>query len=95
MLPTMSLRDFFRRHRNVFSISTREVDGGRGNEDMLVEEYGERATETEHEAGWVGRGGGGAGSVSTAGSALGLASVQPDPSYDEIADGEPPPDQAS
>jgi hypothetical protein len=95
MLSTMSLRDFFRRHGNVFSVSSREVDGGRGNEDMLVEDYGERANEAEHEAGWVGRGGGGAGSVSTAGSSLGLASLQPDPSYDEIADGEPPPDQAS
>jgi hypothetical protein len=95
MLLLMSLRDFFRRHRNVFSISTPEVDGGRGNEDMLVEEYGERAIEAEHEAGWVGRGGGGAGSVSTAGSSLGLASVQPDVAYDEIADGEPSPDQAS
>jgi hypothetical protein len=79
----------------VFSISTREVDGGRGNEDMLVEEYGERATEAKHEAGWVGRGGGGTGSVSMAGSSLGLASVQPDPSYDEIEHGEPPSDQAS
>ena len=95
MLPMMSLRDFFRRHGNVFSISTRQVDGGRGNEDMLVEEYGERAIEAEREAGWVGRGAGGTGSVSTAGSSLGLASLEPDPSYDEVADGEPPPDQAS
>ena len=91
----MSLADWFRRHRNVFSISTREVIAKPGEDDMLVEEYGERATEAEREAGWVGRGGGGAGSVSTAGSSLGLASVQPDPSYDEIADGEPPPDQTS
>ena len=83
MLTTMSLRDFFRRHRNVFSISTPEVDGGRGNEDMLVEEYGERATEAEREAGWVGRGRGG------------LPSLQPDPSYDGVAEAEPPPDHAS
>lgn len=91
----MSLGDWFRRHRNVFSISTRGVVAEPGDEDMLVEEYGGRAVEAEREAGWVGRGGGGAGSVSTAGSSLGLASLQPDPSYDEIADDESPPDSAS
>jgi hypothetical protein len=79
----MSLRDFFRRHGNVFSISAREVDADSGNEDMLVEEYGERAVEAEREPGFGSRSGRGAtGSV-----------VRLDLSYDELAD-EPPPDSA-
>jgi hypothetical protein len=36
----MSLRDWFRRRGNVFSISTREVVAESGDEDMLTEEYG-------------------------------------------------------
>ena len=41
----MSLRDWFRRHGNVFSISTEEVDADSADEDMLHEEYGDRAVE--------------------------------------------------
>ena len=87
MLSTMSLRDFFRWHGNVFSISTPEVDGGGGNEDMLVEEYGERAVEAERPASWAGR----------SGRHIPLnapAGILPDRSSDEIADAEPPPDPA-
>jgi len=66
----MGLRDFIRRHRNVFSYSSREVVGGPGNEDMLVEEKRSR------------------------GGGRRLMAGEPDPSYDEIADAEPPPDPA-
>jgi len=83
----MGLRDFIRRHRNVFSYSSREVVGGPGNEDMLVEEYGERADEAERPASWAGRGGR---LIQWSASPAQL----PDPSYDEIADREPPPDPA-
>ena len=79
----MSLRDFFHRHKNVFSFSTKEVVVDSGNEDMLVEDYGEQAVEAEREPGFGGRSGIGAtGSV-----------VRLDPSEDELADG-PPPDSA-
>jgi hypothetical protein len=79
----MGLRDFFRRHGNVFSISTREVVAGSGDEDMLVEDYGERAVESEREPGFGARSGRGAtGAV-----------VRLDVSEDELAD-EPPPDSA-
>jgi hypothetical protein len=47
----MSLADFFRRHRNVFSISTQRVDAGSGNQDMLEEEYGARAVEERRSSG--------------------------------------------
>jgi hypothetical protein len=47
----MSLRDWFRRHRNVFSISTREVDAEPGDHDMLREEYGDRAVEERRSSG--------------------------------------------
>jgi hypothetical protein len=72
----MGLRDFFRRHANVFSYTTDEVDGGSGNEDMLVEEYGERAVEAEQ----------------APTSLLNAQRIRPllrgDVSYDEIADGD-------
>jgi hypothetical protein len=42
----MGLREFFRRHRNVFSASTEWVDTGSGAVDMIEEEYGDQATET-------------------------------------------------
>ena len=47
----MSLRAWFRRHRNVFSISTKGVDAGRGNQDLLREEYGDRAVEERRSSG--------------------------------------------
>jgi hypothetical protein len=73
----MGLRTFFRRHRNVFSYTTEEVDMGRGNEDMAVEEYGERAVEADQapSAGLVRR-------------MFRGYPLPPDVSYDEIADGE-------
>ena len=40
----MGLADWFRRHRNTFSYSNREVDAP-GEEETLREEYGERAVE--------------------------------------------------
>ncbi len=83
MLAAMGLADFFRRHRNVFSVSTQTVVAKPGDDDMLFEEYGERAVEAERPAGWVGRG------------RAGLATLRPDVSEDEIADGELPPDSAS
>jgi hypothetical protein len=80
----MGLRDFFRRHGNVFSVSSREVDDvNQGDEEMLVEEYGRRAVEAERPAGWAGRG------------RAGLATVQPYASADELGDGDPPADSAS
>jgi hypothetical protein len=80
----MGLRDFFRRHGNVFSITTDEVSAGPGNEDMLEEDYGERAVEARKAPGY--------------GTKSGLGSVrqsvtQVDVSEDELAD-EPPPDSA-
>jgi hypothetical protein len=79
----MGLRDFFRRHGNVFSITTREVVARSGDEDMLVEDYGERAVEAERAPGFGTRSGRGAtGAV-----------VRLDVSEDELAD-EPPPDSA-
>jgi hypothetical protein len=47
----MRLGDWFRRHRNVFSFSTREVDAATGDEDMLREEYGEQAVEVRRSSG--------------------------------------------
>jgi len=47
----MGLRDFFRRHGNVFSVSTQRVDSESGNVDMLEEEYGERAVEERRSSG--------------------------------------------
>ena len=79
----MGVRDFFRRHGNVFSVSTREVDAWAGNEDTLEEEYGERAVEAERAPGFGARSGSGA-----TGTAARL-----DVSEDELAD-EPPPDSA-
>jgi hypothetical protein len=80
----VGLRDFFRRHGNVFSISTEEVDAASGNEEMLEEEYGERAVEARHAPAY--------GIKSGAGS-LGRPVTQLDVSEDELAD-EPPPDSA-
>jgi hypothetical protein len=81
----MSLRDWFRRHGNVFSISTREVVAESGDEDMLVEDYGMRAIEAERAPGYGARSGPGAtGTV-----------VRLDVSEDELADEESPPDSAS
>ena len=89
----MSLVDWFRRHRNVFSISTREVVAKPGDEDMLVEEYGKRAVEARRPIGYGRRIGG------TGTGRLGIWSKTPVPpldvSEDAIADGEPPPDSAS
>jgi hypothetical protein len=87
----MGLRDWFRRHGNVFSISTREVGGAPGDEDMLVEEYGERAVEERRGFNAV---------VGFEGLTPGVPPSQaglpkPDVSEDEIQDGEPPPDSAS
>jgi hypothetical protein len=80
----MGLRDFFRRHGNVFSISTREVVAPTEDEDMLVEEYGERAVEAQRAPGYGSTSGRGA-----TGTVLRL-----DVSEDELAD-EPPPDSPS
>lgn len=41
----MSVRDWFRRHGNVLSISTRSVKIEPGDQGMLLEEYGSRAGE--------------------------------------------------
>lgn len=87
----MGLRDFFRRHGNVFSISGQEVDGVKpGEEDMLVEEYGKRAVEARRLAPRPGSaprtGGRGVGPV--------VAPPQLDVSEDELADEDPPPDSA-
>ena len=82
------LRDFFERHKNVFSYTTDEVDGGSGNEDMLVEEYGERAVEAEQPPSAlvapVGRG-----------MKVPYPAAPNEVSYDEIADGDVPEDQDS
>lgn len=79
----MSLRDWFRRHGNVFSISTKEVDVEVGDQDMLVEDYGKRAVEAERAPGYgIRSGSGGTGTV-----------VRLDVSEDELAD-EPLPDSA-
>lgn len=79
----MGFRDFFRRHGNVFSVSNKEVVASAEDDDMLVEEYGERAIEAERTPGFGIRSGPGAtGTV-----------VQLDPSEDELAD-EPPPASA-
>jgi len=89
----MSLADWLRRHRNVFSISTREVVAKPGDEDMLVEEYGERAVEARRKPGYSIRNlyGGRRSAAPGPGNPL----TQLDLSEDEIADGEPPPDSAS
>ena len=47
----MSLGDWFRRHQNVFSLSTKEVEADSGDEDMLREEYGEQAVEERRSSG--------------------------------------------
>jgi hypothetical protein len=86
MLAAMGLADFFRRHRNVFSISSKEVDAEPGDEDMLVEEYGERAVEASHLAPRPGQ----VGQRTWAGAA-----AQLDVSADELADEDPPPTSAS
>ena len=88
----MSLADWFRRHRNVFSISTREVIAKPGEDDMLVEEYGERGVEARHPAGYAARSGGVAPGP---GGASARTVVPLDVSQDEIAEGESPPDSAS
>jgi hypothetical protein len=80
----MSLTDWFRRHGNVFSISTKEIDVESGDEDMLVEDYGERAVEAERVPGY-GRFRSGPGANGTV--------VRLDVSDDELA-GEPLPDSA-
>lgn len=84
MLAAMGLADFFRRHRNVFSISSKEVGVEAGDQDMLVEEYGGRAVEASHVAptpSQVGFGAPGGG-------------PQLDVSVDELADDNPAPDPA-
>ncbi len=78
----MSLRDFFRRHRNVFSISTDEVDVEPGDDDMLVEEYGERAVEARRLTPRPGL-------VTRIPSPTSVVRPQLDVSEDEIADAEP------
>jgi hypothetical protein len=88
----MSLVDWFRRHRNVFSISNREVIAKPGEDDMLVEEYGERGVEARHPAGYATRSGGVAPGP---GGASARTVVPLDVSEDEIADGESPPDSDS
>jgi hypothetical protein len=87
----MGLRDWFRRHGNVFSISTREVGGAPGDEDMLVEEYGERAVEERRGFNAVFWFEGLTPGVPPSPAGL----PKPDVSEDEIEDGEPPPDSAS
>jgi hypothetical protein len=83
MLAAMGLRDWFRRHGNVFSISTREVAADSGDDDMLTEEYGDRAVEARQAPDYGNK------------SGLGVPWVtQLDVSEDELADGEPPPDPA-
>ena len=80
----MSLAEWFLRHRNVFSISAREVAAKPGDEEMLVEEYGERAVEARRPSGYVFR------------LRFPRRPVMPlEVSEDEIAEGEPPPDSAS
>jgi hypothetical protein len=82
----MSLRDWFRRHGNVFSISTKEVDARAGDEDMLREEYGARAVEAEKAPGYGVKSG-----IDTP-----FVVTQIDVSDDEIADAvEPPPESTS
>lgn len=49
----MSLRAWFRRHRNVLSISTEEIDTEPGNQEMLREEYGDQAVEERRSSGAV------------------------------------------
>jgi hypothetical protein len=49
----MSLRAWFRRHRNVLSISTKEIDTEPGNQEMLREEYGDQAVEERRSSGAV------------------------------------------
>jgi hypothetical protein len=77
----------------VFSISTRDVVAKPGDEDMLVEEYGERAFEARRKPPY-GIGNLHAGRRSAA-PGPGNPLTQLDVSEDEIADGEPPPDSAS
>ncbi len=83
----MGLRDFFRRHANVFSYTTDEVEGGRGNEDTLVEEYGERAVEAEQAQPFTPK------AEVVPLHLSGIAGLKGDVSYDEIADGDAPRDQ--
>jgi hypothetical protein len=45
MLTAMSVRSWFRGHRNVFSYTNEWVDNEPGTVDDLEEEYGERASE--------------------------------------------------
>jgi hypothetical protein len=85
----MSLRAWFRRHRNVFSISTREVVAKGGEEDMLVEDYGARAVEARHPDGYGFRLRPTVYGVQSAGS------VMPEVSEDVIAEGEPSPNSPS
>jgi hypothetical protein len=89
----MGLVDWFRRHRNVFSISTREVVAKPGDEDMLVEEYGERAVEARRAPGYGTRSGGNVRQAFV--GRPGGVETPLDVSEDEIAEGEPPPDSPS
>jgi len=78
----MGLRAFIRRHHNVFSFDTREVEAEPGDEDMLEEEYGERAVEEEKSPGFVAK---------TRGGLFfkyWRTANKGDVSYDEIMDGE-------
>jgi hypothetical protein len=84
----MGLRDFFRRHGNVFSVSTQRVDSESGNVDMLEEEYGERAVEERRSSG---------ARIGFRGGALQAVGEPPlvDVSEDGILEGDdPPPDPA-
>ena len=76
----------------IFSISTREVVAKPGSDDMLVEEYGERAVEARRPAGYGTRRGG---TVAPYGGPGGGTVTPLEVSKDEIADGEPPPDPPS
>lgn len=85
----MSLRDWFRRHGNVFSISGQAVDGVEpDDEDMLAEEYGERAVEARRAPRAV------VGPDSLTDTAPGPRLPLLDVSEDELADEDPPPDPA-
>ncbi len=82
------LPDFFQRHANVFSYTTREVEGGTGNEDTLVEEYGERAVEAQQPSSLL------VAPLRRGGTRPSQWGAPTEVSYDEIADGADPGDQS-